>query len=86
MNVKSILGLATIGLVLYTMYEQNNAINRLKDAVKNSKDTQYIDSVNLELFNAKTTIGRYEIALDNFKEVDSLSAAKFENILEHETE
>lgn len=45
-----------------------------------------MDSVNLELFNAKTTVGRYEIALDRYKELDSLSAARFENILEHETE
>ena len=29
-NIKAILGLASVGLMLYTMYEQNNAINKLK--------------------------------------------------------
>ena len=86
MNVKSILGLATIGIVLYTMYEQNEAINEYKDIVKNSKNVQYIDSLELELFNAKNNAGRYEVALEVFKEQDSLSAARFNNILENETE
>ena len=33
MNIKAILGLASVGLMLYTMYEQNNAITKLKSEV-----------------------------------------------------
>lgn len=32
-NIKAILGITSVGLMLYTMYEQNNAINKLKSEV-----------------------------------------------------
>lgn len=86
MNWKQFLSIGTLALLLYTLYEQNNAINKYKDLVKNSKDAQYLDSLNLELFNAKNTVGRYEVTLDLLKEQDSIGASKFTKILESETE
>ena len=50
MNIKAILGIASVGLMVYTMYEQNNAINRLKTTVVGLK-TQ-----NDSLFKANDTL------------------------------
>jgi hypothetical protein len=33
MNIKAILSLASVGLLLYTVYEQNEAINKKKDQI-----------------------------------------------------
>lgn len=38
------------------------------------------------LFNVSTQLGRYEVALELFKERDSIAATKFEDILYKETE
>lgn len=40
-----------------------------------------VDSLNNELFIQTTNVTRYEIALDRLKEVDSISAKKFEDEL-----
>jgi hypothetical protein len=40
-----------------------------------------IDSLNNELFIQQTNITRYEIALGQLKEIDSISAKKFEDKL-----
>lgn len=44
------------------------------------------DSLQMELFNYKTEVGRYEITLEILKERDSTAATKFESILYSETE
>lgn len=33
MNIKAILSLASVGFLLYTVYEQNEAINKKKDQI-----------------------------------------------------
>ncbi len=44
------------------------------------------DSLQTELFISNNVNGRYEIALESFKEKDSIAAHKFEDILYSETE
>ncbi len=44
------------------------------------------DSLQTELFISNNINGRYEIALESFKEKDSVAAHKFEDILYSETE
>ena len=51
MNIKAILGIASVGLILYTVYEQNNIITRQKiqltrvkvqnDSLAKANDTLY---------------------------------------------
>jgi hypothetical protein len=45
MNIKAILGITSVGLMLYTMYEQNKAITHYKNEVVALKGTiEKIDS------------------------------------------
>jgi hypothetical protein len=67
---------------LYSM----SSISNTEDHVKVIKQEKIIDSLTEELFIKETEVGRYEITLELLKEEDSISAAKFTNILEHETE
>jgi hypothetical protein len=68
-------------LLLTTIYEQNKVINVYK--AKASIDT---DSIQSELFQTQSQLGRYEVALEMFKEEDSVSADHFEYILSTKTE
>ena len=86
MNIKAILSLASVGLLLYTVYEQNEAINRYKTERLQSKDIQYIDSLREELFQAQSQNGRLELGLDHLKEIDSLEFNEVEKFINHETE
>jgi uncharacterized protein YlxW (UPF0749 family) len=45
-----------------------------------------VDSLQAELFIKQTQVGRYEIALELFKEEDSVAADHFEYILSTQTE
>jgi hypothetical protein len=45
-----------------------------------------IDSLQAELFQSQSQSGKYEMALELFKEKDSTAASKFTNILNNETE
>jgi len=45
-----------------------------------------LDSLETKIFDTETIVGRYEIALDYFKEEDSACANKFEKILSNKTE
>ena len=47
---------------------------------------QLIDSLHGELFNANTTIGRYELTLEHMKEVNPKASDEFEQYMSHETE
>ena len=47
---------------------------------------QLIDSLQNELFNEKTNVGRYEVALELFKEKNKKGADEFELILSTHTE
>jgi hypothetical protein len=68
-------------LLLTTIYEQNNAINKYKD-----KANINTDSLQTELFQAQSQAGKYEMALELFKEEDSVAADHFELILSTQTE
>jgi cell division protein FtsB len=79
MNIKAILSLASIGLILFTMYHQNETINDYKTVVVDLKaksvdtaklkqlETQ-VDSLQAELFIQKTIVGRYELGINYLKE------------------
>ena len=68
-------------LLLTTIYEQNNAINKYK-----AKANINNDSLQTELFQAQSQAGKYEVALELFKEEDSVAADHFELILSTQTE
>jgi hypothetical protein len=68
-------------LLLTTIYEQNNTINKYK-----AKASMDADSLQSELFQTQSQLGRYEVALEMFKEEDSVSADHFEYILSTKTE
>jgi hypothetical protein len=90
-TLKQLLGTASIGLILYTMYEQNKTITHYKNETSALKRTiEKQDSVNAEqyngLFEAQTENGRYELSLDHLKEVNPKAAKQFEDYLNHETE
>jgi hypothetical protein len=68
-------------LLLTTIYEQNKVINEYK-----AKANTNIDSLQTELFQAQSQAGRYEMALELFKEEDSVAADRFELILSTQTE
>lgn len=87
MNIKAILSLASVGLLLYTVYEQNEAINRYKTeklTIKN--DINIVDSLQTELFQAQSMNGKYEMALEHLKEVNPSSFSIVEEFINNETE
>jgi len=87
MNIKAILSLASVGLLLYTVYEQNEAINRYKtEKLTLKKDIKIVDSLQTELFQAQSMNGKYELALKHLKEVSPSSFSIIEAFIEHETE
>ena len=56
-------------------------------SVRQSIDLQkQVDSLQTELFIKQTELGRYEVALELFKEEDSVGADHFEYILNTQTE
>jgi hypothetical protein len=85
-NVKAILGIASVGLMLVTMYEQNDKINDLKSQVITLKSQSGNDSLLNELFIKQTEVGRYELTLDHLKEINPKVAKQFEDYMAHETE
>jgi hypothetical protein len=84
MNIKAILSLASVALLLVTIYEQNNAINLKKDQIIKLKaqNTVLQDS----LFNTSVELGRYQMTLEMLKDGDMKTANKFEYILTTQTE
>ena len=86
MNIKAILGLASVGLLLTTIYFQNEAINKLKTEKVQSKDMQYLDSLRAELFQVQSEKGKLEIGLDHLKEIDSVEYNQVEEYITNETE
>lgn len=74
----------TVLALLYTIYGQNKELTilRASDATYKTK----VDSLEIELFNSKNEIGRYEITLDYFREVNPKEANRFEKFLITETE
>jgi hypothetical protein len=92
MNIKAILSITSVGLMLYTMYEQNNTINHYKNEVVALKGTiEKIDSAASkqydELFQTQAELGRYQMTLEILKDGENVKAAKtFEHVLTTQTE
>ena len=87
MNIRAILSLASVGLLLYTVYEQNEAINRYKtEKIQMKKDLKIVDSLKTELFQAQSMNGRYELALEHLREESLSSFSIVEEFMNHETE
>ena len=83
-NNKAILGLASVGLLLFTIYEQNEAINDLKSTIVKVKKQQ--DILQDSLFNTSVELGRYQMTLEILKDEDKKTADQFEYILTTQTE
>jgi hypothetical protein len=99
--ISGALKLVASGLLLYTVYEQNKVIQKYKhesvsmindkgDTVNmeiNANNTQnVIDSLEGEIFNANTAVGRYELSLQHLEEINPKAAKQFNDYLTHETE
>jgi len=85
-TAKQLLGTASIGLILYTMYEQNITITKQKVEINTLKSQSGNDSLLNELFSKQTEVGRYELTLDHLKEINPKAAKQFEDYMAHETE
>ena len=79
--IAPLLRFGALVLLLTTIYEQNNTINKYK-----AKDKINIDSLQSEIFQAQSQVGRYEVALELFKESNKKGAEEFELILSTQTE
>jgi hypothetical protein len=87
MNIRAILGLASVALLLVTIYEQNNAINRKKDQIVQLKKQEAI--LKDSLFNTSVELGRYQMTLEMLKDggkVYKKTVDEFEYILATQTE
>ena len=75
-----LIGAILVGTIVFQEYKvaQLNA--------KLESNTVNVDSLQNELFIKQTEVGRYEMALDIFKEEDSVGADHFEYILNTQTE
>lgn len=83
-NIKAILGLASVALLLVTIYEQNNAINKYKNTVIDLKKQQSI--LQDSLFIQSTNLGRYELSVEYLKEVNPKAAKQLTDFMDNETE
>ena len=86
MNIKGLLRLATAGLLLGTIYLQYQTINKYKAKEAELKDTNFVDSLKTELFNAQSLNGRFELGLDHLKELDSDAYSEIQDFIQNETE
>lgn len=78
---KAIVGTGAVA-VLTLCYFQQKELAHLRVQSK----TPSCDSLQTELFTSQTELGRWEVAMEIWKERDSVSAAEFETILYKETE
>jgi hypothetical protein len=91
-TAKQLLGTVSVGLVLFTMYEQNKSITHYKNEVKALEQTiQSKDSINAAqydaLFNSEAELGRYQMTLEILKDGEDKKAAQtFEYVLTTQTE
>lgn len=82
--IKQILTVFSVGLILFTMYTQNEKINQMKTDVSKLKLER--DSLQADLFISKTMLGRYELTVEYLKEANPKAAKQFESYLSSETE
>ena len=85
--INAILTLSSVLVLFYIIYDQNKQINAYKEQIKLYDGIdQTMESIKTESFQFHLIADRYDIALELLREQDSVAAAKFERILEHETE
>jgi len=82
--IKPFLTTFSVGLILFTMYTQNEKITQLKTTVV--KQEKLVDSLQDDLFMSKMMNGRYELALDYLKATNAEVANQFEIFMSEETE
>ena len=82
--INPLLTAGTLLALLTTIYFQNERINQFKVEVKTYQTT--VDSLQSELFQTQSQTGRYEVALELFKEINKKAADEFELILSTQTE
>ena len=82
--INPLLTAGTLITLLTTTYFQNETINQFNVEFKTLQLTS--DSLHDELFQIQSQVGKYEVALELFKEEDSVAANHFELILSTQTE
>lgn len=82
--IKQILTVFSVGLILFTMYTQNEKITELKTSIL--KQEKIIDSLQTDLFLSKTMNGRYELTFEQLKATNIKAANEFEKFMSKETE
>jgi hypothetical protein len=78
--INAILTLSSVLVLFYIIYDQHKQINKYKEMEK-SMEVLQTDSFQFHLI-----ADRYSIALELLREEDSVAAAKFEKILQNQTE
>jgi hypothetical protein len=85
--INAILTLSSVLVLFYIIYDQHKQINAYKEKLKLYDNMDMVmDNIKTESFQFHLIADRYSIALELLREQDSVAAAKFERILEHETE
>jgi len=98
--INGLLQLAASGVLLFTIWKQNEIIKHYKAGDKieikseDGKAVEFsgenmqsaVDSLNDEIFNLQSINGRYELSLDHLKEVNPKAGKQFEDYMNHETE
>ena len=82
--INPLLTAGTLIALLTTTYFQNERINQFNVEFKTLQSTS--DSLHDELSQTQSQAGKYEVALELFKEEDSVAANHFELILSTQTE
>ena len=76
--INAILTLSSVLVLFYIIYDQHHQIAVYK--------MQSLDSLQTELFKAQNQVGRYELALDHLKEIDSADYNAIIDYVDNETE
>lgn len=95
-QIRFYLVLSIIGFLTSMLFYQNLKIDldkTKKDLIKCQTEVGYVpggdvekDSLRLELFNAQTLNGRYELSLEHLYEVNPKAGKEFDEFLNNETE
>lgn len=90
-----VLRVATMLVLLYTIYEQHNIINTQNSSIdsltfklvkSDSLQSIKLDSLQSELFIQRVTIGRYELGVNYLKERNLKEYLVIKNFIESQTE
>jgi hypothetical protein len=89
---KAIVGTGAVS-VLLICYLQQKELAKLRAEKKievvvggDIQKAELVDSLEAELFNAKTINGRYELSLEHLYEINPKAGKQFTDFMEHETE